>query len=346
MWQTGIAWAERGWIPDLVLRAGIRLLVRQRLSEEAAHDPELSAEREHSFFQKMSAAPIALVPEKANEQHYEVPAEFFQLVLGPNRKYSCCYWDERSTDLAKAEENALRITCERAGLRDGMRVLDLGCGWGSLSLWIARHYPRCEVRAVTNSQRQAEFLSRELAQNGIGNVQVYRADMNDFNAGEKFDRIVSVEMFEHMRNWPLLFQRIHSWLFPDGQLFLHIFTHRSVAYEYVPRSVADWMSRYFFTGGMMPSDCLPILCSQEHWRLVRRWRWGGHQYERTCRAWLRRMDDHRSQILPILAATYGTSHAAVWWHRWRIFFLACAEMFGFRGGREYGVGHYLFSPRS
>lgn len=345
MWPFWIACSERGWVPDFLLRIGIRHFVRARLAEVEVHDPTATAAREASFLENMATAPIAPVPEKANEQHYEVPAEFFRLVLGPNLKYSCCYWDGDTRSLAEAEENALRITCERAELRDGMRVLDLGCGWGSLTLWIARNYPQCEVDAVTNSRGQADWIRRVASGSDMRNVRVHRADMNQFDVADTFDRIFSIEMFEHMRNWPRLFRKVRSWVRPDGRFFLHTFAHRSVPYEYVSRSAADWMSQYFFTGGMMPSDTLPILCAQEDWHLVRRWRWAGEHYRRTCRAWLERMDSHEAEIMPLFAATYGQPQARIWWHRWRIFFLACAETFGFRGGSEYWVGHWLFAPR-
>jgi len=338
---TAVDWTEAGLVPDVVVRHGIRRLLRQRLAEIHADDCELSAAALSGFVDMMEAAGIAPQPARANEQHYEVPAEFFAAVLGAERKYSCCYWTDAAGGLDRAEADALRITAMRAQLADGQAVLDLGCGWGSLSLWIARHYPASRVTAVSNSRSQHDYIVAEAGRRGLGNLTVLTRDMNDFDTDQRYDRIVSVEMFEHMRNYGRLFARIGRWLDDDGLFFLHIFCHRTTPYEFIDRGAGDWMSRHFFAGGMMPSNDLPLHFQQDL-QIVDRWRWNGRHYARTSNAWLANMDRNRDRILPILRQTYGTQAAPTWWSRWRIFFMACAEMFDFADGEEWYVGHYLF----
>jgi len=339
--RLAIDWTEQGYVPDRVIRAGIRRLLKQRLDEIDAGDVEAAARRIEHFVAEMDASPVALVPELANEQHYEVPADFYALALGRRRKYSSCYWPDGVTSLDGAEEAALAMTCERAGLRDGLDVLELGCGWGSLTLWMAEHYPASHVTAVSNSHSQRAYILAQAAERGLRNVEVITEDMNRFASARKFDRVLSVEMFEHMRNYRALFERIHSWLEPGGRFFLHIFVHRAVPYAFVDSGPSDWMSRHFFSGGIMPSDELPLRF-QEHLRLVQRWRWNGQHYEKTANAWLAAMDQRRAAVWPILEQTYGANAARQWWMRWRIFFMACAEMFGYRRGQEWWVAHYLF----
>ena len=334
-----IGWAEMGLLPDRVIRAGIRRLNKRRLEEIRANDLERAAADLNEFVARMQTAPIAPVPQLANEQHYEVPAAFFGEVLGTHRKYSCCHWTPCTQSLDEAEAESLRITCERAGIEDGMSVLDLGCGWGSLSLWIAAHYPNCRITSVSNSASQRDYILRQAWD--LDNVTVLTRDMNDFKSSEQFDRIVSVEMFEHMRNYPELFRRISTWLKPRGRFFMHIFCHRSCAYEFIDNGPSDWMSRHFFAGGIMPSDDLPARC-QSDLSLLRQWRWGGRHYERTANAWLERMDTRKDRIMPLFAATYGSEQADKWFMRWRIFFMACAELFGHDRGQEWYVSHYLF----
>jgi len=343
--STILAWTERGLVPDSVIRAGIRRLCRQRLRDAEARDPERSAACLERLVAAMNTAPVAPVPELANEQHYEVPPAFFDQVLGPQRKYSCCYWAEDTRSLAEAEAEALRISCERAGIENGQTILDLGCGWGSLSLWIAEHYPGCTVTAVSNSKPQRRHIERQALTRGLRNLQILTRDMNDFDPGRPFDRILSVEMFEHMRNYRELFRRIRGWLKPGGRFFMHIFCHRDCAYEFLDEGPSDWMGRHFFSGGIMPSDDLPLRF-QDDLRLVHRARWSGRHYERTANEWLANMDARRDLVLPIMAETYGENRAEQWLQRWRIFFMACAELFGMNGGREWYVGHYLFEPRS
>jgi cyclopropane-fatty-acyl-phospholipid synthase len=332
---------ERGLLPDPVVRMGIRKLVRQRLAELQLQERERASDALQEFISGMDGAEIAPIPHMANEQHYEVPAEFFSRVLGAHRKYSSCYWRDGVDDLDQAEADALRVTCERARLQDGQHVLELGHGWGSLSLWMARNYPQSRITAVSNSASQRRFIEQQCAETGVINLQVITADMNGFSIDKRFDRVVSVEMFEHMRNYREIFRRVYSWLRPGGQFFMHIFCHRAQPYEFVDRGASDWMSRYFFSGGIMPSHDLP-LHFQDDLHLVERHRWSGTHYEKTANAWLVNMDLNRNAIMPILAETYGREQADRWWMRWRVFFMACAELFGYRDGEEWWVSHYLF----
>ena len=334
-------WTEQGLVPDAMVRAGIRRLSRQRLEEIAAGDAEAAGAATEAFVEAMDRAPVALVPELANAQHYEVPAAFFELALGRRRKYSSAWWPEGVDTLDAAEEAALAATCEHAGLVDGQDILELGCGWGSLTLWMAERYPRSRILAVSNSNSQREHILAESLRRGLHNVDVVTCDMNRFDPGRTFDRVVSVEMFEHMRNWRTLFGRVHDWLRPGGAFLMHVFVHRSVPYAFEARDASDWMSRHFFSGGMMPSDEL-ALRFQDRLRLERRWRWDGRHYERTANAWLENIDRRRDDVLPVLAATYGEKDAAVWLQRWRVFFMACAELFGTRDGQQWWVSHYRF----
>ena len=342
--NLAIDWVEQGRVPDAFVRAGIRRLLKQRLREIGASDICVAAELNEAFADALWAAPVALSTEKANAQHYEVPAEFFAKVLGQHRKYSSCWWPDRVNTLDEAEAAGLQASCEHAGLQDGQDILELGCGWGSLSLWMARHYPRSHITAVSNSHSQRAFIEAEAARRGFGNLTVLTCDMNDFDNNQRFDRIVSVEMFEHMRNWPELFRRVHGWLRPGGRFFMHVFTHRTTPYLFEERDASDWMSRHFFSGGMMPSDDL-ALRFQDDLKFLQRWRWDGTHYERTANAWLANMDRQRAAIWPILEQTYGTENATQWWMRWRIFFMSCAELFGFEGGQQWLVSHYLFERK-
>ena len=348
--MTGITalavnWAEQGRLPDPLVRAGIRRLLKERLAEIQADDAAASAHRAETFVEAMRTAPVALVPHKANEQHYEVPADFFGYVLGRHRKYSSCWWPTGVNTLDEAEAAALQATCDRAELRDGQRVLELGCGWGALSLWMAERFPASRIVAVSNSQSQRAFIEAKAVQRGLGNLQVVTCDMNAYSAAPaSFDRIVSLEMFEHMRNWPLLFQRLATWLAPAGRFFMHVFAHRSTPYAFIERDASDWMTRHFFAGGMMPSDDL-ALRFQDDLQLLQRWRWNGQHYARTAEAWLANMDAARDRAWPLFAATYQDD-ASAWWVRWRVFFMACAELFGYAEGQEWWVSHYLFTRRA
>lgn len=339
--DRAIGLTEQGLVPDVVIRTGIRRLLKERLAEIHVDDIERTAVLTQDFIALMDSGPIAPVPEKANEQHYEVPSAFFGEALGPHRKYSSCFWDESVATLADAEQVALEITCERAQLADGQDILELGCGWGSLTLFMASRYPAARITAVSNSNSQRTYIEAEAQQRGLANVRVITCDMNDFAVVQQFDRIVSVEMFEHMRNYRALFERVHGWLKPGGKFFMHIFVHRSTPYEFVDGGPSDWMSRHFFSGGIMPSNDLP-LAFQDRLKFLKRWSWSGAHYEKTANAWLANMDARRAQILPLLAQTYGANAAEMWFHRWRIFFMACAELWGYRNGQEWFVSHYLF----
>ena len=343
--RVALGWVEQGLVPDAVVRSGIRRLLRERLTEIEADDAERSAAVAEAFASALALSPIAVVPEKANEQHYEVPAAFFGAVLGKHRKYSSCWWPDGIESLDAAEAAALAETCKRAGLVDGQDVLELGCGWGSLTLWMAGHYPGSRITAVSNSNSQRRHIEAEAVRRGLGNVRVVTCDMNSFAPEDRYDRIVSVEMFEHMRNWPELFRRVHDWLRPHGRFFMHVFVHRSSPYLFVERDEGDWMSRHFFSGGMMPSDDL-ALRFQDHLQLVARWRWDGLHYARTANAWLANMDARREAVWPILEQTYGAAQASQWWNRWRIFFMSCAELFEYEGGQQWWVSHYLFERRA
>ncbi|MEO6259113.1 MAG: cyclopropane-fatty-acyl-phospholipid synthase family protein [Thermoanaerobaculia bacterium] len=330
-----------GVLPDFVLRMGIRRLLRQRLAEETAATPEAAHARRAEFMAILRSSPLAVEVDAANEQHYELPTSFFQGVLGSHLKYSSGLW-EGATSLDEAESAMLALTCERAQLHDGQDVLELGCGWGSLSLWMAEHYPSSTITAVSNSRTQKLFLDAEIARRGIANLRIVTADMRTFDPGASFDRIVSVEMFEHMRNYELLLQRVGSWLRPDGRLFVHIFTHGHFSYLFEPRNESDWMSRYFFSGGMMPaSDLLPSFDADVH--LLDQWTVNGRHYQQTAESWLRNMDAHRATLQPLIGNTYGAKEARRWWNYWRVFFLSCAELWGFRNGEEWQVTHYLFA---
>jgi cyclopropane-fatty-acyl-phospholipid synthase len=339
---TAQQWSEQGLLPDRVIRLGIRRLLTERLIEIQHNNCEAMSEAQYSFVQDMKLAPIALVPDKANDQHYEVPAEFFDLVLGKYKKYSCCYWTGDCASLDDAEKNALIETCTHAKLENGQDILELGCGWGSLSLWMAEKYPGSDITAVSNSSSQRKHIEATAAERGLNNLKVITCDMNDFDIDRQFDRIVSVEMFEHMRNWQAIYKNINRWLKTDGLFFKHIFVNRGVPYLFLDLDESDWMSRHFFSGGMMPSDDL-ALHFQQHLNLERQWRWQGQHYEKTSNAWLQNMDSNKDAIWPILEATYGIDQAQKWWMRWRMFFMACAELFAYNNGQEWYVSHYLFS---
>jgi len=342
--QTALQWSEQGYVPDKVIRHGIRRLLAERLIEIQHNNCTSMADGQYHFIKNMKDAPIAVAPEKANEQHYEVPATFFDLVLGEHCKYSCCYWTDGTDSLDKAEAHALEETCQHAKLENGQTILELGCGWGSLSLWMAGHYPDSSITAVSNSHSQREHIERTAAERGIDNLNIITCDMNDFDINQQFDRIVSVEMFEHMRNWSQLYQKVSRWLTDDGLFFKHIFVNRGVPYLFLELDESDWMSRHFFSGGMMPSDDLP-LHFQQHLELQRQWRWQGTHYEKTSNAWLSNMDANKEHLWPILENTYGKAQAQKWWMRWRMFFMACAELFAFNNGQEWYVSHYLFGKR-
>ena len=332
---------EAGNVPDRFVRFGIRRLLKERLQDASAGGSEAQEARLQELREQARESAVAVFPEKANDQHYEVPAEFFQHVLGHRLKYSCCYWDENVKSLDEAEDAALSKTALHADLEDGHSILELGCGWGSLTLWMAERFPNSSITAVSNSHGQRRFIEAAAQERGLKNVRIITADMNDFQPEGTFDRVVSVEMFEHMRNHGELMRRIHDWLNPGGKLFVHIFCHRTLAYLFETEGAANWMGRHFFSGGMMPSADW-LLSFPQPLTLERRWFWNGKHYEKTSNAWLKKMDDRRDVLWPIFEATYGNEDRR-WLNRWRIFFMACAELFGYANGEEWLVGHYLFA---
>lgn len=330
-------WGEALPVPDAISRAVIGSLVGRTDRELTGRPADAAA-----FARDMANFPIAMHTDAANAQHYEVPAAFFGQVLGPHRKYSSCYYASPGDSLETAEANGLVLTAEHAGLADGQSVLELGCGWGSLSLWMAAHYPNSRIVSVSNSASQRAFIEERARERGLGNLRVVTADMNDFAIEETFDRVVSVEMFEHMANWRSLLGRVRGWLKPDGRLFIHVFAHAQGCYRFDAADTGDWIAQHFFTGGIMPSAALahhfPDLFTVED-----EWRWSGEHYRRTAEDWLANYDRNLPTIEPILQSVYG-SQAGLWRRRWRLFFLATSGLFGYAGGSSWGVNHYRLKP--
>ena len=326
---------EKNLLPDALIRFGIRRLLAQRLREEAGYDRA-------RYLADLRTRPIAEETRAANEQHYEVPTRFYQYCLGKRLKYSGCLYPTGRETLDEAEELMLALYVERARIADGQEILELGCGWGSLSLYLAEKFPGARITGVSNSATQREHIEAEARRRGFTNLTILTRDMNAFDApAGRYDRVVSVEMFEHMKNYQRLLANVARWLKPDGLLFVHIFTHSTLSYHFVARDASDWMSRYFFTGGQMPAHDL-LMGFQDDLKLEQDWKVDGTHYQRTAEDWLRNMDAHRAEIMPILAQTYGPENAVKWWSYWRVFYLACAELWGYRGGREWLVSHYLF----
>ncbi|SCX06955.1 SAM-dependent methyltransferase [Agrobacterium rosae] len=330
--------AERAPLSDSLTLAGIDFLCARtkRRMEKVSHDKELA------FARDMADFPVAIHTDEANRQHYEVPAEFFSLVLGAQRKYSCCYYPSATTTLDDAETAALAETVKHAGLSDGMDILELGCGWGSLSLYMARQFPNARITSVSNSASQRAYIVSQAERQGIHNLTAITADMNDFAPSGSFDRVVSVEMFEHMSNWRALMERTRHWLKEDGRLFIHVFTHKDRSYRFDQNDPADWIAHHFFTGGIMPAHDLPHRF-EDIYNVEAEWRWSGDHYRRTAMDWLANFDRESARITPILQQVYGPD-ANLWRRRWRLFFLATAGLFGHDKGAVWGVGHYLLSP--
>jgi cyclopropane-fatty-acyl-phospholipid synthase len=331
---------HRDLLPDFLVRFGIRRLLAARLRQESRASLEQEQEQLMDWVRQLKKSPLALHASDAKEQHYEVPTRFFQLTLGPRLKYSCALWPDGIPSLAQAEEAMLQLKVERSGVADGMKILDLGCGWGSLSLYLAEKFPACQITAISNSRTQQAYIQERAAASGFTKISVLAADFSAFETEEKYDLILSVEMMEHFRNYERLLAKVSRWMKPSARFFIHIFTHRCYAYPFEDQDPNDWMARYFFTGGMMPSDQL-LLYFQAHLRILDHWRISGLHYQKTCEAWLHNLDRHRAEILPLFAAAYGQDQALRRWVSWRVFFMACAELFGYRGGKEWLVSHYL-----
>lgn len=331
----------KNFTPDWLIRLGIRNMLARKLKEEWRGSCELQQAHIMRMVQELSAAPIAIATAAANEQHYQVPTEFFKLTLGKRLKYSSAFYSTGSDSLDQAEENMLALTVERSEIKDGMCILELGCGWGSLTLYLAEKFPNSTIVAVSNSVTQREYIESQCRERKFNNVQVITCDMNSFSFDGQVDRIVSVEMFEHMKNYRMLLKRVASWLKQDGKLFVHIFSHKTLCYHYEDKDGSDWLTRNFFSGGIMPSNDL-LLYFQEDLKIEEQWAVSGQHYEKTANHWLSNMDKNRAAVMPVLAQAYGESQALRWWVFWRVFFMACAELWGYGGGDEWMVSHYRF----
>jgi cyclopropane-fatty-acyl-phospholipid synthase len=332
---------EKNKIPDFLIRIGIRRLLKQRLKDEKKENPEAQKEHLLKLVEELKNSPIAIETQLANEQHYEVPTQFYQYCLGKHLKYSSGFWKEGVNDIDTSEKDMLDITCERAELQNGQEVLELGCGWGSLSLFMSAKFPKSNFTVVSNSRTQKIYIDEQAKLRGINNLTVLTIDINNFNIEKKFDRVVSVEMFEHLRNYKLLFNKIASFLKDDGKMFVHVFTHKTYAYKFEVIDDTDWMSKYFFTGGIMPSNDL-FSYFNDDLKIVNQWLVNGTHYSKTSEAWLQNMDKHKAEIIPLFEKTYGKGNATKWWVYWRIFYMACAELWGYDKGNEWMVVHYLF----
>lgn len=330
---------EANLVPDFLVRFGIRQLLKASLRESDKGSFELNVAEKLAYVKDLKTRVIAQSTQEANEQHYEVPADFYQTCLGEWRKYSCGYWPGGVSTLTESEEAALHLVCDRAQITNtSMSVLDMGCGWGSATLFIASHFPAVHVTAVSNSNSQREYIEQQAQNRGLTNVTVITADINVFNAEpESFDRVVSIEMMEHVKNYEKLLLKVSTWLKPTGKLFVHIFSHRQFPFHYTD----GWMAENFFTGGQMPSDDL-LLYFQRDLKIVDHWVLNGNHYHKTCEAWLTKFDRNRDVALKAIEKTYGSHQKMKWLVNWRLFFLACSELFAYNHGEEWGVSHYLF----
>ncbi|MCE7901191.1 MAG: class I SAM-dependent methyltransferase [Gammaproteobacteria bacterium PRO9] len=333
--------AERRFLPDALVRLGIRRLCADRLRQERAGGQAAQAVRQARLIDLLRQSPMAIETAAANAQHYELPPAFFEHCLGPRLKYSCCYYPTGDESLAEAEDAMLTLYAERAELVDGQSILELGCGWGSLTLWMAQRYPTARITAVSNACSQRQHIEARCRERGLSNVTVLTRDVNLLELPPaRFDRCVSIEMFEHMRNYHMLMQRISGWLKPGGKLFVHIFAHRTLLYPFETAGADNWMGRHFFTGGLMPAADT-LLHFQHALAIDQRWLVDGTHYQRTANHWLARQDDQHDAVMAVLLQAHG-ERAALWFQRWRMFWMACAELFGYAGGQEWLVAHYRF----
>jgi cyclopropane-fatty-acyl-phospholipid synthase len=331
---------ETGLVPEQIIRLAIRVMLKHKLSTLYNVSAEEQQIQFSNFLDRLRSSPIAIDTKIANEQHYELPTEFFKLVLGPRLKYSCALWPVNTNSLATAELQMLDIYCQRAEIANGQTILDLGCGWGSMSLYIAEKYPQSQITALSNSSTQKAYIEETASSKGFTNIEVITANIVDWETSKKYDRIISIEMLEHMKNYEMLFAKLKHWLCRDGKLFAHIFCHKNFAYDY--ESEDDWLAEHFFSGGTMPAKDL-FLYFQKDIVLLKHWIVDGTHYQKTSEAWLDNMKNKKEQILPIVESTYGKENAKKWWIYWQVFFLACAELFGYRNGSEWLVSHYLFA---
>ena len=329
-----------GFLPNLLIKLGVKYLIRKRLKRSYSVDPEIRQERLKEFISTLEEQPIAVNTKEVNSQHYELPARFFEIVLGRHLKYSCSYFKSRKDSLDDAESNMLDLYVQRAQINDGDRILELGCGWGSLTLHLARNFPRCEIIALSNSRVQKDFIRQKMKTENINSVEIITKDINDFNIDKKFDKIIAIEMFEHIRNYKKLFKKIYSFLNKDGLLFVHIFAHKEIAYPFEVKERSDWISKYFFTGGTMPSSYL-FSYFMHPFKIKDHWMVNGKQYYYTSYKWLENMEKHRSEIIDLFKMIYPQEHK-LWYQYWRIFFIAVAELFGYDNGDQWLINHYLF----
>lgn len=338
---------EKGLIPDFAIRYGIRKLCRERLDSLTQPSLDLEIKARNQYVELLKKSPLAIHTQEANEQHYELPPEFFSLALGKNKKYSSAFWSDQCQNLDQAEDEALQTTINRAEIKNGMKILELGCGWGSLTLAMAQAFPQSKIVALSNSSPQRQWIEAQAAQRGLTNVTILTrniATVEDLTVEfGQFDRVVSVEMFEHLRNYEILFDKISGWLKPDGKLFVHIFTHKKYSYFFETEGEDNWMGRYFFTGGQMPAHDL-LEQFQSKLKLEKNWIWNGTHYGKTSEAWLENMDKHKNEIMTLFKPVYK-DQSKIWFQRWRVFFMSCAELFNFDQGQEWGVSHYLFTNK-
>jgi cyclopropane-fatty-acyl-phospholipid synthase len=334
---------SKGVVPDLLIRSGIKNFIKKRLKDEYGTEQNFSEKRRKKIIDELRSSPIAIETDKANDQHYMVPPEFFVKCLGPRLKYSCCHWDQ-ATSLEEAEVEMLELTVKRAAIKDGDRILELGHGWGAITLYIAEKFRNSEIVAVSNSKFQGDFILARAKERGLTNITINTADVSKLQMNEQFDRVISIEMFEHMRNYNELLGNINSWLNPNGTLFVHIFAHKELTYKYEVVDDTDWMSKYFFSGGMMPSEHL-LYYFQDDLNIKEHWRINGSHYAKTAKAWLDNMDENKDKILDIFEKHYPAGEAPKWFNYWRIFYMSCEELWNFKNGNEWVIGHYLFEKR-